>query len=65
MLRKIIVKYCNTRFSHVLCENFVLQYFTMIVRNKDGSIYGSLGTYVNIIEWISDAEAEKLKEQGY
>jgi len=37
----------------------------MIVRNKDGSIYGSLGTYVNIIEWISDAEAEKLKEQGY
>lgn len=47
------------------CENFVLQYITMIVRNKDGSIYGALGTYMNIIEWISDAEAEKLKEQGY
>lgn len=47
------------------CENFVLQYITMVVRNKDGSLYGSLGTYVNILEWISDAEAEKLKEQGY
>lgn len=47
------------------CEKFVLQYFTMIVRNKDGSVYGSLGTYMNIIEWISEAEAEKLKEQGY
>lgn len=47
------------------CENFVFQYITMIVRNKDGSIYGGLGTYVNIIEWISEAEAEKLKEQGY
>ncbi|MCD8034093.1 MAG: DUF4984 domain-containing protein [Alistipes sp.] len=47
------------------CEKFVLQYVTMIVRNRDGSIYGALGTFVNILEWISDAEAEKLKEQGY
>lgn len=47
------------------CEKFVLQYATMIVRNKDDSIYGALGTYINILEWISDAEAEKLKEQGY
>ncbi len=47
------------------CEKYVLQYMTMVVRNKDGSIYGALGTFVNIIEWISEAEAEKLKEQGY
>ena len=46
-------------------ENFVLQYATLSVKNKDGSFYGILGTFVNIIEWISDAEAEKLKEQGY
>ena len=42
------------------CENFVLQYVTIYV---DG--VGTVGTYVNILEWISDAEAEKLKEQGY
>ncbi|WP_433913255.1 DUF4984 domain-containing protein, partial [Bacteroides faecis] len=24
-----------------------------------------VGTFINIIEWISKAEAEKLKEQGY
>lgn len=46
-------------------ENFVMQYTTLSVKNKDGSIYDVLGTFINIIEWISDAEAEKLKEQGY
>ena len=46
-------------------ENFVLQYVTMSVNNKDGSYYGTVGTFVNILEWISEAEAEKLKEQGY
>ena len=46
-------------------ENFVFQYVTMSVNNKDGSYYGTVGTFVNIIEWISEAEAEKLKERGY
>lgn len=46
-------------------ENFILQYVTLSVNNKDGSFYGTVGTFVNIIEWISEAEAEKLKEQGY
>lgn len=46
-------------------ENFVLQYVTLSVNNRDGSIFGVVGTYANVIEWISDAEAEKLKEQGY
>ncbi len=47
------------------CENFILQYVTLSVDNKDGTEYGTVGTFINIIEWISDAEAEKLKEQGY
>ena len=47
------------------CEDFILQYVTLSVDNKDGTIYGTVGTFVNIIEWISEAEAEKLKEQGY
>lgn len=46
-------------------ENFILQYVTMSVNNKDGSYYGTVGTFVNALEWISEAEAEKLKEQGY
>lgn len=45
--------------------NFILQYVTMSVNNKDGSYYGTVGTFVNVLEWISEAEAEKLKEQGY
>ena len=44
-------------------ENFILQYVTMSVNNKDGSYYGTVGTFVNVLEWISEAEAEKLKEQ--
>lgn len=47
------------------CENFVLQYVTLSVDNKDGSQFGVVGTFVNVIEWISEAEAEKLKQQGY
>lgn len=46
-------------------DNFILQYVTMSVNNKDGSYYGTVGTFVNVLEWISEAEAEKLKEQGY
>lgn len=47
------------------CEKFIFQYVTLSVDNKDGSLYGTVGTFANIIEWISDAEAEKLKEEGY
>lgn len=50
---------------HSTCENFILQYVTLSVDNKDGSQFGVVGTFVNVIEWISEAEAEKLKQQGY
>ena len=53
------VSYFNT------CQNFVLQYVTLSVDNKDGTPFGVVDTYANIIEWIDDKEAEKLKEQGY
>ena len=46
------------------CLKYVLQYVSMSVDNKDGSSFGTVGTYVSMFEWISDAEAEKLKEQG-
>lgn len=47
------------------CEDFVLQYVTLNVYDTDGALYGTVGTYVNILEWISDGEAEDLKQQGY
>lgn len=53
------VSYFNT------CLNFVFQYVTLSVDNKDGTPFGVVDTYANIIEWIDDKEAEKLKEQGY
>ncbi len=43
-----------------VCQHFGIQYVTMYV---DG--VGTVGTYVNIIEWISDEEAQKLKNEGY
>lgn len=53
------VSYFNT------CQNIVFQYVTLSVDNKDGTPFGVVDTYANIIEWIDDKEAEKLKEQGY
>lgn len=47
------------------CENFVMQYVSLQVFNTDGSLYGTVGTYVTIYEWISDGEAEDMIEQGY
>ena len=54
----IYTSYYNT------CQNYVLQYVSMSVDNKDGSSFGTVGTFISMFEWISDAEAEKLKEQG-
>lgn len=41
------------------CEKFIVQYMTLHVPNV-----GTVGTYLNIVEWISDDEAERLKENG-
>lgn len=47
------------------CEQFVYQYMTLYVMNPDESIYGTVGTFINVLKWISDDEAEKLKREGY
>ena len=41
------------------CEGFLLQYVTMYVENV-----GTVGTYANILEWISDEEAERILREG-
>ena len=41
------------------CEGFLLQYVTMYVEEV-----GTVGTYANILEWISDDEAERIMREG-
>ncbi len=47
------------------CEQFIYQYMTLYVLNKDQSIFGTVGTFMNVVKWISDDEAEKLMKEGY
>lgn len=42
------------------CENFMVLYTMMYVDNV-----GTVGVYVNIFEWISDDEAERIKREGF
>lgn len=42
------------------CEKFIFHYMTLYVPNV-----GTVGTYINAIEFVSDDEAEKLKREGY
>lgn len=43
-----------------VCLKYVFLYTRLYVDNVD-----TVGTFVNIIEWITDDEAQKLKDQGY
>lgn len=42
------------------CENYLLLYVTMYVADV-----GTVGTYVNIFEWITDDEAERILREGF
>lgn len=42
------------------CEKFLVLYTTMYVENV-----GTVGTYVNIFEWITDDEAERIINNGF
>lgn len=43
-----------------VCQGFFFQYMTLYV---DG--IGTVGTYANVVEWISEEEYNYLKKQGY
>lgn len=58
---KLLVKQPTVYTSYYnVCQSYVFLYITVYVENVD-----TVGTYVNMIEWISDEEAEQLKKQGY
>lgn len=42
------------------CENFLLLYTVMYVDEV-----GTVGSYINILEWISDEEAERIMREGF
>lgn len=46
------------------CQKFVFQYMTLHVPGMPAG-QDVVGTFVNVIEWISDDEAEKMKREGY
>lgn len=56
----LITEAMGTTSYYSMCEGFVLLYTTMYV---DG--VGTVGTYVNILEWISDDEAERIMRDGF
>ena len=51
------------------CEKFIFQYMTLYVPGMDNSDsqtqMNTVGTFVNVVEWISDDEAEKIKREGF
>ena len=42
------------------CENFAVQYAMLYVEEV-----GTVGVYVNIFEWITDDEAERIMREGF
>lgn len=57
---KLLVKQPTAYISYYnVCQTFVFQYITLYVDNV-----GTVGTFVNILEWITDEEAEQLKKEN-
>ena len=52
------------------CEKFIFQYMTLYVPGMTPGIKtptsdNTVGTFLNVVEWISEDEAEKLKCEGF
>ena len=46
------------------CQRFVELWLSVYVKNL-GEMVGTVGTFYNIFEWVSDEEAERLqREEG-
>ena len=56
---KLLVKQPTVYVSYYnVCQKFVVLYITLYVEGV-----GTVGTYVNILEWITDEEAEQYKKE--
>ena len=45
------------------CQRFAVLWLRVYVENL-GTTIGTVGNYYNVIEWISDEEADRLKREG-
>lgn len=45
------------------CEKFIFQYMGLYIPSMEG--YNTVGVFVNAVEWISEDEAEKYRQEGY
>ena len=45
------------------CQNFVSLWTRMYVNNLDGNV-GTVGFYYNVMEWISEEEADSIRNEG-
>lgn len=48
-----------------VCEHYVLQYMTLYVDGMVAGTNNAVGSYMNIYEWISDEEAERIMREGF
>ncbi|MDO4460959.1 MAG: DUF4984 domain-containing protein [Bacteroidia bacterium] len=59
----IHIRETSTASYYSTCEGFLVMYFNMYVSGMPESS-NQVGTFVNIFEWISDAEAEEILRNG-
>lgn len=45
------------------CEKFIFQWMGLYIPSMEG--YNTVGVFVNAVEWISEDEAEKYRQEGY
>lgn len=46
------------------CQRFAVLWLHVYVKDL-GTMIGTVGNYYNVLEWISDEEAERLKREGF
>lgn len=55
----------NYQSYYSVCEHYVLQYMSLYVDGMSAGTNSSVGSYMNIYEWISDEEAERIMREGF
>lgn len=57
---KLMMQQADSGSYYSPCEGFLLLYVTMYVEEV-----GTVGTYANVLEWISEDEAERIMREGF
>ena len=57
---KLMMQQADSGSYYSPCEGFMLLYVTIYVEEV-----GTVGTYANVLEWISEDEAERIMREGF